>query len=149
VDCGGHHPPQEASIRTFDPIEIAATAQRMSPSKLANGALFDSMPARRTTVKRALMILGLIALSGIGIAEAADPAAGKVKAAACAGCHGANGEGVAQNPPLAGMNEAQFIQAMDDYKSGKRSNAMMKVLATPLSKQDIENVAAFYASLKK
>ena len=74
-------------------------------------------------------LLGLIALSGIGIAEAADPAAGKVKAAACAGCHGANGEGVEQNPPLAGMNEAQFIQAMDDYKSGKRSNAMMKALA--------------------
>ena len=59
------------------------------------------------------------------------------------------GEGVAQIRPLAGMNEAQFIQAMDDYKSGKRSNAMMKALATPLSKQDIENVAAFYASLKK
>jgi cytochrome c553 len=95
------------------------------------------------------MILGIITLYGIGGAAAADPAAGKVKAAACVGCHGADGEGIAQNPPLAGMKEEQFIQAMDDYKSGKRANAMMKALATPLSKQDIENLAAFYVSLKK
>ena len=31
---------------------------------------------------------------------------------------------------LAGENRAKFIQAMDDYKTGKRANAMMKNLAT-------------------
>jgi cytochrome c553 len=98
---------------------------------------------------RALMILWLTALAAGPAGAAGDPAAGKAKATACAGCHGANGQGVPPNPPLAGMSEAQFIQAIDDYKTGKRNNAVMKALSTPLSTQDIENLAAYYASLKK
>jgi cytochrome c553 len=37
---------------------------------------------------------------------------------------------------------------MQDYKSGKRKNAVMKTLAGQLSDQDMANVAAYYASLK-
>ncbi len=80
-------------------------------------------------MKETLLAVGMITLVGIGSGHAAgDVAAGKAKAAACVGCHGANGEGVGQNPPLAGMSESQFTQAMQDYKSGKRSNAIMKAL---------------------
>jgi cytochrome c553 len=94
--------------------------------------------------------VGTIALLGLGPAFAAgDAAAGKTRAAACAGCHGANGEGVGPNPPLAGMAEAQFVQAIQDYKSGKRANPVMKGMATPLNDQDAANLAAYYASLKK
>jgi cytochrome c553 len=91
-----------------------------------------------------------VALVGVGSAQAAgDVQAGKAKAAICAGCHGPNGEGVGPNPPLAGMSEAQFIQAMSEYKSGKRAHAAMKAFATPLSEQDNANLAAYYASLPK
>jgi cytochrome c553 len=38
---------------------------------------------------------------------------------------------------------------MKDYKSGKRPNPVMKSFAGPLSDQDIANLAAYYASLKK
>jgi len=97
-----------------------------------------------------LLAVGMITLIGIGSAYAAgDIAAGKAKAAACVGCHGANGEGVAPNPPLAGMSESQFIQAIEDYKSGKRANPVMKAFATPLSAADNANLAAYYASLPK
>jgi cytochrome c553 len=100
-------------------------------------------------MKGIALTIGLIAALGTGSAYAAgDVAAGKAKAASCAGCHGANGEGVGPNPKLAGMDEAKFIQAMEDYKSGKRANAVMKGLATPLSEQDTANLAAYYASLK-
>jgi cytochrome c553 len=92
----------------------------------------------------------LLLLSMFGIAQAGgDPAAGKAKAAACAGCHGASGEGVKPNPPLAGLPEGKFVQAMKDYKSGKRANPVMKNFAAPLSDQDFANLAAYYASLKK
>ena len=37
---------------------------------------------------------------------------------------------------------------MKDYKSGKRANAVMKALTGPLSDQDLQNLAAYYASLK-
>ena len=74
--------------------------------------------------------------------------AGKAKATACAGCHGADGHGVAPNPALAGKKEDQLIQALNDYKSGKRDNPIMKGMAGTLSDQEIANVAAYFASLK-
>lgn len=100
-------------------------------------------------MKQTLLPVGIALLFGIGAAQAAgDVAAGKAKAAVCAGCHGANGQGVAPNPPLAGIAAEKFIEAIKDYKSGKRNNAVMKAIATPLSDQDLENIAAYYASLK-
>jgi cytochrome c553 len=87
-------------------------------------------------------------LISAGAQAAGDPQAGKAKATACAACHGANGQGVAPNPALAGKSEDQLSQAMKDYKSGKRDNAIMKGLVAGLSDQDIANLAAYYASLK-
>jgi cytochrome c553 len=99
---------------------------------------------------RLLLSVGTITFLSINIAQAAgDPAAGKAKAAACAACHGANGQGVAPNPPLAGQSEDAMLQAMKDYKSGKRANAVMKGMTAGLSDQDMANLAAYYASLKK
>jgi len=102
-------------------------------------------------MKRMVLTMGMVALLAvIGTAQAAgDVQAGKAKATACASCHGANGEGKAPNPALAGKSETEFEQAMKDYKSGKRPNAIMKTFATPLSDQDVANLAAYYASLKK
>ena len=79
---------------------------------------------------------------------AGDAQAGKAKTGACAGCHGANGQGIAPNPALAGKSEADIVQALNDYKSGKRANPVMKTFASQLSDQDMANVAAYYASLK-
>jgi cytochrome c553 len=88
-----------------------------------------------------LLPVGMALLLGIGAAQAAgDAQAGKAKAAACAGCHGADGQGVAPNPALAGMNAEKFVEAMKDYKSGKRNNAIMKSIATPLTDQDLDNI---------
>lgn len=84
----------------------------------------------------------------VGAQAAGDPVAGKAKAASCAACHGANGQGIPPNPPLAGQTEAQLLQELEDYKSGKRNNAVMKGLTAGLSEQDMENLAAYYASLK-
>jgi cytochrome c553 len=101
-------------------------------------------------MKRTLLLAGIAALLvPVGAAQAGgDAKAGKAKAGVCAGCHGANGEGKAPNPALAGKAEDQLVQAMKDYKSGKRNNAVMKTFASPLSDQDMANLAAFYASLK-
>ena len=101
-------------------------------------------------MKRMLLTGLAIALLGImgGAQAAGDAAAGKAKAAGCAACHGANGEGVKPNPKLAGLSEADFTKAMQEYKSGKRANAMMKGIAGGLSDQDVANLGAYYASLK-
>jgi len=91
----------------------------------------------------------LLALLAAPALAAGDPAAGKAKAGSCGGCHGAAGEGKDKNPPLAGKPEADLVRAMQEYKSGKRPNAVMKTFASQMSDQDIQNVAAYYASLKK
>jgi cytochrome c553 len=101
-------------------------------------------------MNRMLSIAVAVALLGLACSAhaAGDAQAGKAKAGACGACHGANGEGKAPNPALAGKPEDQFVQALKDYKSGKRANAVMKTFASPLSEQDMANLAAYYASLK-
>jgi cytochrome c553 len=99
---------------------------------------------------RLILSVGTISLLAISVAQAAgDPAAGKAKAVACAACHGANGQGVPPNPALTGRTEDEMLQAMKDYKSGKRNNAVMKGMMAGLGDQDMANLAAYYASLKK
>jgi cytochrome c553 len=101
-------------------------------------------------MKRTLLIAGAVASLGLAASSQAggDAQAGKAKASTCAACHGAKGEGKSPNPALAGKTEDQVVQALKDYKSGKRANAVMKSFATPLSDQDMANLAAYYASLK-
>ncbi len=101
-------------------------------------------------MKQVLVVAGVVALLGIaGAAQAAgDVAAGKAKAGMCAGCHGAQGQGVKPNPPLAGKPETQIVEDLKAYKSGKRANPVMKGLASGLSDQDMANLGAYFASLK-
>ena len=81
---------------------------------------------------------------------AGNIAAGKEKATAlCAACHGADGVAAIDPsyPKLAGQYPDYLARALSDYKSGARKNAVMAGMAAALSKDDIANIAAFYASL--
>ena len=98
---------------------------------------------------RRLTTIIIVASFGVaGAAQAAgNVAAGKVKSSVCAGCHGDKGQGMGPYPALAGKPEANLVKALKDFKSG-RVNSVMHGLAASLSDQDIENLAAYYASLK-
>jgi cytochrome c553 len=102
-------------------------------------------------MKRSFLTATIIvaAIGIVGAAQAAgDAAAGKTKSAKCVGCHGADGHGVPPNPALAGKPEAQQLQALKDYKSGAKANPIMKGMAASLSDQDMEDISAYYSSLK-
>jgi cytochrome c553 len=93
----------------------------------------------------------LIALALAGAANAADPAAGKKKAAeVCGACHGPEGNKPSDptQPVLAGQHYDYLVRALTDYKIGKRNNPIMKGFASQLSKQEIEDVAAWFSSQK-
>jgi cytochrome c553 len=78
-----------------------------------------------------------------------DPQAGQQKAAQCAACHGADGNSASpQFPKLAGQDPAYLVKELHDFKSGARKNAIMNGMAAGLSDQDIENLAAWFASQK-
>jgi cytochrome c553 len=78
-------------------------------------------------------------------AQAGDVSTGKAKSEGCAQCHGGNGK---DDPPIAGMAEADFIKAMKDYQSGQRKNKKMAKAANGLTDADIADLAAYYATLK-
>lgn len=78
-----------------------------------------------------------------------NAAAGRAKAAVCAGCHGPDGNSmVPQFPKLAGQSARYIVHQLQDFKSGKRVNATMQPFAQKLSAQDMEDVAAYFNSQK-
>lgn len=80
-----------------------------------------------------------------------DVVAGKTKAEACAGCHGEDGNSATGSgfPRLAGQYQSYLIKTLQDYKSGKRNNALMSGIAAGLGQRDMEDIASYYASQKK
>jgi cytochrome c553 len=106
-------------------------------------------------MNRTTMTAGLVVLAALlGSAQAAgDPVAGKEKSAMCQACHGPEGLGAVKGmqpvpPRIAGQYEDYLVKVLRDYKSGKRQNPIMKGMVAGLSDQDIDNLAAYYASLK-
>jgi len=104
----------------------------------------------RTALSRpvfSLSVLLLMACLHAMSAQAADPAAGKEKSAVCAACHGADGNSqTADFPRIAGQHEAYLLQALHDYKSGRRKDPIMGAQVQALSKQDMADLAAWFAS---
>lgn len=101
-------------------------------------------------MKKVVLSAAAIALATtLGTAMAGDVAAGKAKSATCAGCHGANGiSNVPTYPNLAGQKEQYLVSSLKAYRDGTRVNPTMNAMAKPLSDADIDNLAAYYASLK-
>jgi cytochrome c553 len=100
-----------------------------------------------------LLLIAIVTGAGFaaaGGAFAADVAAGKEKAQLCAACHGADGNTpmTPEFPKLAGQPADYLEKALRDYKKGMRKNPVMMPMAQGLSKQDIKDLAAYYASLK-
>jgi len=94
-----------------------------------------------------LVLLSLMAASFNSIA--ADPDAGKQKAQTCAACHGADGNSANPAwPKLAGQSSEYLIKELSDFKSGARKNPTMTPMASPLSKEDMADIAAYFQSQK-
>lgn len=101
-------------------------------------------------MRKALCVLLLsgLALNSAGVL--ADAEAGKATASGvCAGCHGPKGISAADTfPNLAGQKKSYLVSALKAYRDKTRNAAMMNGMAAPLSDQQIDDIAAYYASLK-
>lgn len=96
-------------------------------------------------------LLVISAATGVAFGQpataAGDAAAGKEKAAVCQQCHGTDGNGpTPQFPKIGGQHAGYIVQSLEDYKTGVRQDPVMAAFATALSKQDREDLAAWYAS---
>lgn len=99
-------------------------------------------------IARVLALGCLLALPFAAQARDDHVANGRAKAQPCAACHGPEGNKPIgpDFPILAGQHADYLRKALLDYKSGVRANAIMKGFAEPLSKQDIEDLSAYFAA---
>ena len=69
--------------------------------------------------------------------------------AVCAACHGADGNsGTPANPKLSQQHPEYLVKQLQEFKSGKRKNAIMAGFASALSEEDMKNIA-YWAGSKK
>jgi cytochrome c553 len=114
---------------------LKVITERMSEADIRNvAAYYAGLPA-----------------SGIAPAKPAAQAspyeAGKARAAACAKCHGEDGNGTAPGiPSLAGQQAQYLVTALQEYVSGERKSSPMHSVMRTLSPSDMEAVAIYFAS---
>ena len=85
---------------------------------------------------------------------ASDSAKIEAKVAVCVGCHGIKGyqasfPEVYKVPMIAGQSAKYIAAALTEYKRGDRKHPTMRSVATPLSDQDIQEIAAYFEALGK
>ncbi|WP_144392640.1 c-type cytochrome [Pleionea sediminis] len=92
------------------------------------------------------ILLGLLP----SLLTAGDPAKGQQAAAACAACHGSDGNSVIDPtyPKLAGQGAKYTEKQLREFKSGDRKNAVMNGQAAALTAEQMEDIAAYFASLE-
>jgi len=98
---------------------------------------------------RAQLRLLLLAAVIPGTALAGNAVAGRAKAQSCAVCHGQAGIATApETPNLAGEPEGYIARQLRAFRSGKRQHEVMAVIAKPLSDDEIDDLAAWFSSIK-
>lgn len=101
----------------------------------------------KKAIALAMMLAAPLAANAAG-----DAAAGKAKAAMCAGCHGMDGKALIDGyPNLKGQNAKYLATSLKAFKNKSRTggqSVLMYPMAGTLTDADIENLAAYYSSLK-
>ena len=94
--------------------------------------------------------IALVALAALGAAaHAQDAEAGRKKAEACVACHGPNGNSTQpQFPILAGQTGRYLYLQLRDFREGRREEPQMGLFVHNLSREDMFDVAAFFAAQK-
>lgn len=95
-----------------------------------------------------------IPAAGIGLAAvlAAAPSAADLHirniAATCYSCHGTDGKSESLIPALAGVKKADFVMAMQEFKTGKREATVMHQHAPGYTDEELEKLGELFSNLK-
>ena len=110
---------------------------------------------RPLTIAASLLLLALPTLAAAQQAAApaaGDAAKGKQLTYTCQGCHGVTGYKNAYPnyhvPRIGGQSPQYLVNALTEYKAGKRKHPTMQAQAESFSDQDIADIAAYLSSLK-
>ena len=114
---------------------LKVIAERLSESELRNvAAYYAGLPAEGLAKAK-------------GLSQESPYERGKARAADCAKCHGADGNGTAPGiPSLAGQQARYLVTALQEYVRGERKSGPMHAVMRTLSPVDMEAVAIYFAS---
>ncbi len=95
-------------------------------------------------------LLLLVVPLTLRLARAASPAAGAALATSvCSACHGPDGNSLTSAfPKLAGQGQAYIVMALHEFKHGVRKNAIMQAMASTLTPDEMQDVAAYFSAQK-
>ena len=98
-------------------------------------------------MKTTLLLLATAALAvSLPVYAEGNYEAGKAKSTTCAACHGFDGNSTVPSfPRLAGQHRDYLLQALHEYKTGKRTNPIMGGQVQALSEADMEDLTTYFS----
>ncbi|MBL8200762.1 MAG: cytochrome c [Chromatiales bacterium] len=97
----------------------------------------------------AMLVLASLAPGSDPALAAGDVERGREIAAACSACHGPDGSSPSPTfPVLGGQHQEYLVQALLAYQAGTRADSIMGGAVQTLSRQQLEDVAAYFAAQK-
>ena len=108
----------------------------------------------KSALRLALPLVGALSLftltapllhSAAQAAEAVSRAA--LLASTCASCHGTDGQGMGDNPALAGKPAADMLKTLQAFAAGTVESVVMGRLAAGYSEAELQAVAEYFAGL--
>ncbi|MCK9514440.1 MAG: c-type cytochrome [Ottowia sp.] len=92
---------------------------------------------------------GLLAWTGVAVAQSGNKLQVQGWAATCSTCHGTDGRAVPNSIPLAGKSGADMYEKMLDYKNDVRPSTVMGQITKGYSDEQLGAIAAWFAAQKK
>jgi cytochrome c553 len=104
-----------------------------------------------TPMKLTIALLFVLLMTTTAAHAAGDPVRGNELRHECIDCHGEDGMGDEEYPPIAGLDENYILEQLIAFKTGERPNPAEMMLWTleDLDEQDLEDLAAYYAAQNK
>ncbi|MCY7307112.1 MAG: c-type cytochrome [Rhodoferax sp.] len=96
-----------------------------------------------------LLIAGLLVVGAQQACAQVDALQLRSWAAACANCHGTGGVAQPGMDSLAGASKDDMTKKLLDYKAGRRPATVMHQLAKGYTDEQLEQIAGYFAALKK
>jgi len=100
-------------------------------------------------VKKICNAMAVLLLSGFACGASADALQVRSMAASCSACHGTHGVAQPGMESLAGQKKEDLLKKMLDFKSDKKPATLMHQLSKGYSDEQIDQLAGYFAALKK
>ena len=101
-------------------------------------------PSSLLPLRVAALIVAIVALP----AAAQEPSTVRLLAANCANCHGTDGRSQGGMPSLNGQSTTKLVEALQEFRSGKRPATVMQQLSRGYTDAEIELLAGFFSAQK-